>query len=149
MTTYTINIVIFSLAPNIRLTTPLREPAGYVRAKNISECYSIQELNETEQVYTYEVGGNAHADIRTIKITNKTHDNPIFVQLFLPVFLEIISGSAETVIQPRSFKQVEMAVSELGALSVVHQKRYRYSEPMDIYVNILDVNGPVYIPMGT
>ena len=121
---------------------PIPPAVGY-RATSINEMYSINLDNVKN--FVYNVGRLTDSPPKDINIKNKCVENSILVQLFLPAFLQTMTGETEFTIPPLTTQNIAVGIRERNALSAVFQKLYDYSESVDAYVNVLDVIGPVLV----
>ena len=73
--------------------------------------------------------------------------NSIFVQLFLPSFLQVKLETTEFVIQPLTTIDVAIGIRDTGAISAVLLKNpaNKQQEWIYVYVDVLDVTDPVLV----
>ena len=118
-------------------------PEGGKRATSIDDICTI-DLSKILNV-SYVVGDLSRSPAQKVTIRNKSLTNMIFVQLFLPSFLETENKVTEYLIYPQRTQEVMVGIREVGALSAVFQGLYTYSEIIDVYIDVLNVTGPVLV----
>ena len=95
----------------------------------------------------YDVGQPADVFSRVIRLRNMSVSNSIFVQLFLPSFLQVKLETTEFVIQPLTTIDVAIGIRDTGAISAVLLKNpaNKQQEWIYVYVDVLDVTDPVLV----
>lgn len=154
--------------PRIELIGSASIPRGFKETTDVRDTYQLFGLASSSQ-YFYDVGSSEKIT-KSIFIKNTTYDNRLNIGIIFPQFLKltkVVFGSHNT---PPRESDVTLPVFQTGRLTVfvipagievrvdyefydvvglnlARQRRYNYSEKMELYVKVLDINSPVYVEL--
>lgn len=138
-----------ALQPNISIISPFQDPSGFIRATDISQCYTINDLSSEGKLYTYSVGIAPESSSRMLTIKNNVLNNSLFVVITLPTFLKFENNTSDSkfTISPTGSIDIPIIIDEQKALDSISQNISIPSSNLIVDVDVLDIIGPVYVPI--
>lgn len=130
--------------PNVVLTQPYLDPPGTTRIYKTEDAYQVFPDNLGAYIYTYAIGTPAAPTRASFVVKNLCTQNTLGVTLNLPQFLDTSIGTT-FLLPPLETQSIDLTVDETSSINLIEQRKQTYSEPIIVSVEVLNVNGPVYV----
>jgi len=126
------------------LVQPYVDPIGTTRIYKTEDAYQILPINLNTYTYNYAIGTAAALTTKTFTVVNLCTQNALGVTLNRPQFLDASIGDT-FLLPPLESQLIDLTVNETASINLIMERKLVYAEPIIVTVEVLNVNGPVYV----